>query len=69
MLLRLALFNLKDQTMMSTRTFLSVGVALSPVLAWAGSPVPAPVAGAFGPAGLGVAAVGYVVYRIIKRNK
>lgn len=39
--------------------------AASPALA--GAPVPGPLVGAsFGPLGLGVAAVGYVAYRVIK---
>ena len=37
--------------------------------AFAGSPVPAPVAGAFGPVGLAVAAAGYGVYRAVKFYK
>ena len=34
----------------------------------AAAPVPAPVAGAFGPAGLAVAAAAYVGYRVWKRR-
>ncbi|MEY4766071.1 MAG: hypothetical protein RI907_2744 [Pseudomonadota bacterium] len=52
------------------RTWITVGLALTSGMAWAGgAPVPAPAAGAFGPVGLGVAAVGYVAYRIIKNRK
>ena len=53
------------------RAWMAVGVALLPAFAWAGnSPVPAPLAGAFGPAGLAAAGVGYIAYRVFKnRNK
>ncbi|MDF1855065.1 hypothetical protein [Pseudooceanicola sp.] len=37
--------------------------------ALAGAPVPLPIAGVTGPVGLAVAAVGYVGYRILRRNK
>jgi len=36
--------------------------------AFATAPVPAPIAGAFGPAGLAVAAAAYVGYRVWKRR-
>ena len=35
-------------------------------IAFAGAPVPAPVAGAFGPVGLVVAGAAYVGYRVFK---
>ena len=56
--------------------FVSVFAALNAMLlmtetALAGVPVPAPLAGAFGPVGLAAAGLAYVGYRIVKyyRNR
>ncbi len=46
--------------------------ALLPAWSHAGlvcTPVPAPLAGALGPIGLGVAGVAFVAYRVIKNRK
>lgn len=63
-------------TILNSSALVSVSTALSAMLlmteaAQAGAPVPAPLAGAFGPLGLAAAGVGYVGYRIVKyyRNR
>ncbi len=47
---------------------LVIAVASAPAVAFAGVPVPAPLAGAFGPVGIVVAGAAYVGYRIYKRR-
>ena len=51
--------------------FLVPAFTLLPASAFAGAvlPVPVPALGAFGPAGLAVAAVAYVGWRLIKKRR
>lgn len=45
-----------------------LGLVIAVPAALAGTAVPLPAAGALGPVGLGIAAVGYVGYRLFRRR-
>lgn len=54
---------------MTRLTAAGIFTAMFAAPAVAGTVVPLPIVGATGPIGIGIAVVGYVGYRVLRRNK